>query len=173
MSPAASPRRSTEVWKTQHDAGVEALNTAPFLYREWIYPRRYKDFAGKDTMDAGSGPGIQVRLMAEHARRVTAVDLEAVDTTKAQTKDIAHKVDYVQADIATMDLGRQFDAVNCVGVIHHTDDPGKMFENLFEHTKVGGYLIVWAYAHEGNFLMRTLIEPIRHAFLRRASHKAL
>ena len=173
MSPPASPVRSTEVWKTQHDAGVEALKTATFLYDEWIYPRRYEDFAGKGVMDAGSGPGIQVRLMAEHARHVTAVDLEAVDTTKAQTKDIAHKVEYVQADIATIDLGKQFDAVNCVGVIHHTDDPTATFKNLFKHTKVGGYLIVWAYAREGNFLVRTLVEPVRSAFLQSASHKTL
>lgn len=173
MSPIASPERSTTVWRTQHDAGVDALKTATYLYREWIYPRRYEDCAGKDVMDAGSGPGIQVRLMAEHARHVTAVDLEALATTRAQTKDIAHKVDYVQADIATVDLGKQFDVVNCVGVIHHTDDPGATFRNLVRHTKAGGYLIVWAYAREGNFLVRRFVEPFRHAFLRKASHRTL
>jgi SAM-dependent methyltransferase len=126
-----------------------------------------------EVLDAGSGPGIQARLIAQYAKRVTAVDLEALATTREMTRDLADKIEYVYADIATMDLGRQFDAVNCVGTIHHTDDPDKTFRNLVKHTKAGGRVILWTYAYEGNWLMRNIVEPVRKRVLDRASHETL
>lgn len=162
--------RSTEVWKVQHRHGYDALADFPFLYHDWIHPNTIETFRGKDVLDAGSGPGVQARLIAEVARSVTAVDLEALDVTSAATRDLADRVQYVRADLATMDLGRQFDVVNCIGVIHHTDDPTRTFRNLVRHVKAGGRLIVWAYAREGNALVRTIVEPLRKRLLDRASH---
>jgi len=34
-----------------------------------------------------------------------------------------------------MDLGKQFDEVICIGVIHHTDDPSRTFEDLYKHCR--------------------------------------
>lgn len=165
--------RTTEVWKTQHDFAAEEMRYYAFLYDDWIFPNRYEDFRGLSVLDAGSGPGIQVDLIARYAKDVVAVDLEAIKTTLEQTSIAGSNISYVHADIATMDLCRQFDVVNCVGVIHHTDNPTRTFENLKRHTKKGGKLIVWAYAWEGNTLMRTLIEPLRKMLLGRASHFVL
>ncbi len=165
--------RTTKVWKVEHDFQAEELAKFEFLYRDWIYPWTYQDFQEKEVLDAGSGPGIQVRLIAQYAKHVTAVDLEAVNTTRERTCDITDKVDYVNADIGTMDLGKQFDVVNCVGTIHHTDDPNHTFQNLAKHTKPGGRLIIWTYAREGNWLMRVLVEPLRKRFLDQASHQTL
>jgi SAM-dependent methyltransferase len=165
--------RSTEVWKTQHQAQYETLNEAIFLYHDWIHPNTIETFRGKDVLDAGSGPGVQIRLMAEVARSVTAVDLEALDVSTEMTKDLAGKVHYVRDDIMNMDLGRQFDVVNCVGVIHHTDDPTVTFRNLFRHLRPGGRMIVWAYAREGNTLMRTVVEPLRKRLLDNAPHETI
>jgi SAM-dependent methyltransferase len=65
-----------------------------------------------------------------------------------------------------MDLGRQFDVVVCVGVIHHTDDPDRTFANLLRHCAPGGRVIVWTYSAEGNGPVRWLVEPVRKIFLR-------
>lgn len=165
--------RTTLAWKDQHDFAYEEDRRHDFLYREWIYPHTYEAFRGKEVLEAGSGPGVQTRLFAECAKRVTAVDKEAIATTQKSTKDLADKIEYVYADIATMNLGRQFDVVNCVGVIHHTDDPAKTFRNLVRHTKAGGLVIIWAYAREGNFLVRAFVEPLRKRFLGHASHATL
>lgn len=163
-------RRPTEVWKVQHQQGYDSLAEFPFLYHDWIYPNTIETFRGRDVLDAGSGPGIQVRLIADVARSVTAVDLEALDVTSHATSDLGERVRYVRADLATMDLGCQFDVVNCVGVIHHTDDPARTFQNLFRHLKPGGRMIIWAYAREGNALVRTIVEPLRKRLLDGASH---
>jgi SAM-dependent methyltransferase len=167
MSPTA---RSTEVWKTQHAIAHDSLAEFTFLYRDWIFPNTLETLRDKDVMDAGSGPGVQIRMMAEVARSVTAVDLEAIDVSQATTRDLSHKIRYIRADISTMDLGCQFDVVNCVGVIHHTDDPSVTFRNLFRHLKPGGRMIIWAYAEEGNLLMKGVVEPIRKLLLDRAPH---
>ena len=168
MSPTA---RSTEVWKTQHEIAHQSLAEFTFLYQDWIFPNTFETMRDKDVLDAGSGPGVQIRLMAETARSVTAVDLEAIDVSKATTRDLVDKIQYRRDDISTMDLGRQFDVVNCVGVIHHTDDPTVTFRNLFRHLKPGGRMIIWAYAREGNFLMRTIVEPVRKVLLDAAPHR--
>jgi 2-polyprenyl-3-methyl-5-hydroxy-6-metoxy-1,4-benzoquinol methylase len=168
-----TPARSTEVWKTQHQLAHETLAEFPFLYHDWIYPNTLETLRDKDVLDAGSGPGVQIRLMAQVARSITAVDLEALDVSTETTRDLAGKVHYVRDDISKMDLGRQFDVVNCVGVIHHTDDPTVTFRNLARHLKPGGRMIIWAYAREGNFLMANIVEPFRKRVLDKAPHQVI
>ena len=162
--------RSTAVWKTQHDFQYSELNQFLFLYWDWIHPNTQETFRGRDVLDAGSGPGVQIRMMAEVARSVTAVDLEALDTSREKTSDLSGRIRYVRGDISKMELGRTFDVINCVGVIHHTDDPTLTFWNLFRHLKPGGRMIIWAYAEEGNWLMKHLVEPFRKAVLDQAPH---
>jgi SAM-dependent methyltransferase len=79
----------------------------------------------------------------------------------------------IEADIASMNIGRQFDHVISVGVIHHTDDPDKTVANLVQHTKRGGRLTLWVYSKEGNFLVRCALEPFRKFFLTRLSRATL
>jgi len=167
------PERTTEVWKTQHDFQVKESLKFDFLYQDWIYPWKFENFRDKEVMDAGSGPGVHVRLIAPYAKHLTAVDLEALSTTRECTRDLSDKIDYINADISAMELGRQFDAVLCAGTIHHTDDPDRTFRNLAKHVRPGGRLIIWTYAYEGNFLVRHLVEPLRKRFLARSSHKVL
>jgi SAM-dependent methyltransferase len=64
-----------------------------------------------------------------------------------------------------VDLGRQFDVVFSIGVLHHTDDPDRSVANLARHVKPGGRLIVWVYSDEGNFLVKNVVEPVRKRFL--------
>ncbi len=171
--PLSTTDRSTEVWKTQHAIAHQSLSEFTFLYWDWIYPNTVETLRDKDVLDAGSGPGVQIRMMAEVARSVTAVDLEALDVSAQKTRDIAGKVTYVRDDIMKMDLGRQFDVVNCVGVIHHTDSPTATFKNLVRHLKPGGRMIIWAYAEEGNYLMKHFVEPFRKAVLDKAPHSVI
>ena len=165
--------RSTEVWKTQHELAYESLAEFPFLYHEWIYPNTLETLRDKDVLDAGSGPGVQIRLMAQVARSVTAVDLEALDVSEETTRDLVDKVQYIRDDISCMNLNRQFDIVNCVGVIHHTDEPTITFRNLARHLKPGGRMIIWAYAKEGNSLMAHVVEPFRKTVLDKAPHRVI
>ncbi|MCX7825844.1 MAG: methyltransferase domain-containing protein, partial [Verrucomicrobiae bacterium] len=113
------------------------------------------------------------RLLARGDEVVVVDNLVTGDTA-----NIAHLLDrpdftFVEADIASMDLGEQFDIVYCIGVIHHTDNPDRTFASIYKHCKPGGMVIIWTYSAEGNALVRFLVEPVRKLLLSRLSRRAL
>lgn len=135
------------------------------LFLHWIHPMTLEDFRGKTVLEAGCGGGQHTAFMAEHARSVTAVDLNTVDLARERTKDFSN-VRFVEADVAAMELGEEFDVVLSIGVVHHTDDPEATVKNLVNHLKPGGRLLLWVYSKEGNFLVGWGVEPFRKLFLR-------
>ncbi len=143
-----------------------------FLFEEWIAPATLADFQAKDVLEAGCGGGQHTAFIAPIATSVTAVDLNTADLARQRNRQFAN-VTFVEADIATMDLGRQFDVVCCIGVIHHTDDPDRTFANLYGHCKPGGRMIVWTYSAEGNGLVRFCVEPLRKLLFRHIPRRTL
>jgi len=137
-----------------------------FLFEDWIRPATIEYFKDKTVLECGCGGGQHTNFIAPIAKHVTAVDLNTVDIARERNK-VFDNVEFVDADIATMDLGRQYDIVFCVGVIHHTDDPDITFANMYRHSRPGGKMIVWTYSAEGNGLVRYLVEPFRKTILRR------
>ncbi len=153
MSPSANQAAWLYQWSALEDK-------SEMLFREWIHPFRLEDFRGKTVLDGGCGGGAHLRMVAAHAAEVVGVDLTCADLAAERTRDLP-SVSVQSGDLATLDLGRQFDVVYSVGVLHHTDDPGQCFRNLARHVKPGGRMIVWVYAHEGNFWNRALVEPLK------------
>lgn len=135
-----------------------------FLFQDWIKPNTLEDFRGKEILECGCGGGQHTMFVAPYAKSITAVDLNTTELAKKRNAG-SDNIEFVEADIAKMDLGKQFDIVFSIGVVHHTDDPDATIENLTKHVKPGGKLIVWVYSEEGNFLVERLIEPIRKCFL--------
>ncbi|HEX4047112.1 MAG TPA: class I SAM-dependent methyltransferase [Elusimicrobiota bacterium] len=154
-------RRQSE-W---HEQWSMLQDTELFLFQDWLAPLKLEDLAGKSVLEAGCGGGHHTLFLAAHAARVTAVDLNTVDLARERTKEFKN-VRFQEADVAAMDLGETFDAVVCVGVIHHTDDPDKTARNLIRHAKPGGRVAFWVYSKEGNWLVENVVEPLRRAFLR-------
>lgn len=131
-----------------------------WLFTEWIYPNTFETFRDKDVLDCGCGGGQHVLFVAPYARHVTGVDLNALESAKERTKELAN-VDLVEADLAAMDLGKKYDIVYSIGVLHHTDDPNTSFANIARHAKPSGKVIVWVYSKEGNFWNRYFVEPLK------------
>jgi SAM-dependent methyltransferase len=154
-------QQSDWLWQWSHFE-----DDAAELFLAWIAPQALEDFRGKEILDAGCGGGHHVRLVAPHAAEVVGVDLNCADVAAESCRALSN-VRILPGDIATMDLGRQFDVVYSVGVLHHTDDPDAAFHNLVHHVKPGGRLIVWVYSFEGNALNRWLVEPLRRRWLSR------
>ncbi|CAA7619102.1 conserved hypothetical protein [Magnetospirillum sp. LM-5] len=145
---------------------------AGFLFQDWILPATLDSFANKEVLECGCGGGHHTRIMAGVAARVTAVDLNTAELARGRMTDFAN-VEFVDADLTTMELGRQFDVVVCIGVIHHTDNPDRVFEVLLRHCRPGGLIVVWTYSAEGNALVRFGVEPLRKLLFRRLSRSKL
>jgi SAM-dependent methyltransferase len=158
MSEQARAPEWSDQWTRFHD-------DERFLFDDWIAPATLADFVGRDVLEGGCGGGQHTAFVAAVARSVTAVDRNTAELAEARHPGLEN-VKWVDADLATMDLGRTFDVVFSIGVLHHTDDPDRSFENLFRHLRPGGRMIVWVYSAEGNALVRWLVEPARRLFLR-------
>jgi SAM-dependent methyltransferase len=164
-----SPARKSPEWRQQWQM---FRDDERFLFDDWIAPLTLEDLRGQDVLEAGCGGGQHTAFMAPVARSVTAVDLNTADLARERNRGHPN-VRFIMGDIAAMDLGRQFDAVLCIGVIHHTDDPDAAFENLYRHCKPGGRVVIWTYSAEGNELVRYGVEPVRQLLLRHLPKVAL
>lgn len=155
----------TEQWTLVQDNEL-------FLFKDWIYPNRLEDFTGKEVLECGCGGGQHTSFVAPIAKSVTAVDLNTTEIAKERNKEFSN-VEFIESDIASMNLGKTFDIVFSIGVVHHTDNPDKTFNNLKKHVKQGGRLIVWVYSAEGNSLVKNFVEPFRKMFLKNMKRKNL
>lgn len=144
-----------------------------WLFTEWIKPNTLEEtFKDKDVLDCGCGGGQHLSFVSPHAKTVTGVDLNASDVARRNTRQLTN-VSVLDGDIATMDLGKQFDIVYCIGVLHHTDDPDASFRNIAKHAKPGGRVIVWVYSHEGNALNRIMVEGFKNLIVHRMPRSAV
>lgn len=153
-------KQSAWAWQWKH-----LTDDNQWLFEEWIEPNTLDTFRGKHVLDCGCGGGQHVSFVSPHATTVTGVDLNALESARERTKSLTN-VSLVEADIATMDLQRQFDVAYCIGVLHHTDNPDGSFRNIAKHVRLGGRVIVWIYSREGNWINEYILEPVKFMFIR-------
>jgi SAM-dependent methyltransferase len=111
--------------------------------------------ADLDILIAGCGTG---RETIETARRlagarVLAVDLSLTSLAYARRKTREHgvgNVEYAQADILKLgSIGRSFDVVSSVGVLHHLADPIEGWRVLLSLLRPGGFMRLGLYSRLG------------------------
>jgi len=113
-------------------AGEDVHGEADFVQR----------FAPASVLDAGCGTGRVGRELARRGLDVVGVDIDAEMLATAQRK--APGVDWRLADLATMDLGRSFEAAVLAGNVMIFLAPGSeqdVVTNLARHLQPGGLLI--------------------------------
>ena len=99
-------------------------------------------FAPASVLDAGCGTGRVGRELARRGLDVVGVDLDEAMLDTARQK--APRVDWRLADLATVDLGRSFDAVVMAGNVMIFLAPGSeaaVVANIARHLEPGGLLI--------------------------------
>ncbi len=101
---------------------------------------------------AGCGSGKQPVLSARRfiGAEVLAVDLSlaslAYGMRKARELRVSN-IEFAQADVLELGgLGRQFDLIECFGVLHHLDDPLEGWRVLTDLLKADGYMMVGLYS---------------------------
>lgn len=135
-------------------------NGEAFLFEEWVHPFKMGDFKDKIVLDCGCGAGDHLKLLSPIIKEGVGIDLNSSTVARKNTGKCSN-IRIVSGDIASVNLEKKFDVVYSIGVLHHTKDPTKSFNSLKQMVKSGGRVIVWVYSYEGNFLARSVIEPVK------------
>ncbi len=99
-------------------------------------------FAPESVLDAGCGTGRVGRELARRGIDVVGVDIDGEMLETAKRK--APGVDWRLADLASVDLGRTFDAIVMAGNVMIFVTPGteqEVVANMQRHLRSGGILI--------------------------------
>ncbi|MEO8457375.1 MAG: class I SAM-dependent methyltransferase [Chloroflexota bacterium] len=99
-------------------------------------------FSPQSVLDAGCGTGRVGRELAQRGLDVVGVDIDAemLDTAKRKSPDVEWRL----ADLATVDLGRTFEAIVMAGNVMIFLEPGTetaVVANMANHLAPGGRLI--------------------------------
>ena len=109
-----------------------------------------KDLDGKTVLEAGCGAGRFTEVLLEAGARVVAFDYS--NAVEACYKNNGHQDNLIlfQGDIYNIPLHKEsFDFIFCYGVLQHTPDPKKAFENLIRYLKPGGQIAIDCYLKDG------------------------
>ncbi|MCS5662536.1 MAG: class I SAM-dependent methyltransferase, partial [Dehalococcoidia bacterium] len=112
----------------------------------------YESPENPEILVAGCGTGQHALVTASRFSnaRVLAVDLSLSSLSYAmrKTNELSFaNIEYAQADIMELgDLGRQFDLIECVGVLHHLGDPLAGWRVLVDLLQPGGLMMIGLYS---------------------------
>ncbi len=136
---------------------------------------------------AGCGTGRHAAIVASAYpdAAVTAIDISqaSLDYGRRQCAALGiHGVEFQNLDLYDVaQLGRQFDAIHCGGVLHHLPDPERGLGALTEVLRPGGVMTIMVYSRLGRLSIaaaRTLIrdlaqQPVTDDLLREVRRRLL
>ena len=117
-----------------------------------LYSENIKDTSAPKILVAGCGTGQHSIETASHFRdsMVTAVDLSfsSLAYAKRKTDEIEiTNLEYMQSDILNLShLEKEFDIIECVGVLHHMSEPIEGWRVLTKILKSGGLMRIGLYS---------------------------
>lgn len=109
----------------------------------------------RDILIAGCGTGSHSIETAQRFpdAKVLAIDISRTSLAYARRKTREagiHNIEYAQADVLKLDtLGRSFDLIEAVGVLHHLSDPAKAWHVLGSILRPGGLMLVGLFSALG------------------------
>jgi SAM-dependent methyltransferase len=109
-------------------------------------------FAGKRCLDVGCGSGFAVWSMEQLGARCFACDISvsSLRAVRERLADSESRHGLVGGSALRLPFpSDNFDFVHCNGVLHHTTDPRKGFEELVRVTRPGGTVFVSLYGKGG------------------------
>jgi 2-polyprenyl-3-methyl-5-hydroxy-6-metoxy-1,4-benzoquinol methylase len=140
-------------WKTLPVGGPQSsleeimARLFPFLGKEELNQSSHPQI-----LVAGCGTGWIPNDLARHIRNasITALDLSlaSLGYAKRKSKELGiRSIEYFHGDIqnASM-LERQFDHINCYGVLHHMEEPQEGWRSLVNCLKPGGTMQIGLYS---------------------------
>ncbi len=133
-------------------------------FEEWLAPLARIDAADRRTLELGCGGGsLLVHLADWQPAMMVGVDLG--DSVQMAERNLAAVPEgrwrILRHDLVSFRDETPFDLVYCIGVLHHLHEPRAGFTSVLANTAPGGRFHCWVYAHEGNAVVRALVEPLR------------
>jgi 2-polyprenyl-3-methyl-5-hydroxy-6-metoxy-1,4-benzoquinol methylase len=137
--------------------GLAANRPVPFInyLQADIRPNTLAQFPALDhpqVLIAGCGTGSQPISCAQAYKNaaILAIDLSLPSLAYAKRKSdefgVAN-VEFMQADILDLPvLGKAFDVIECMGVLHHMADPVQGWRTLLELLKPNGFMKIGLYS---------------------------
>ena len=134
-----------------------------------LFNNRIREVKAPEILIAGCGTGQQSIETAAQIRdsKVFAIDLSlsSLAYAKRKTKKLGvQNIEYMQADILELEkLNKNFDIIECGGVLHHMDDPFAGWQVLVNCLKPGGLMRIGLYSELARRHIVKLREEIRDA----------
>jgi SAM-dependent methyltransferase len=144
-------------------------------FLDWIAPLTPEDFRDKVVLDAGCGKGRHSFSIAGYGiERLYAMDLSEAVFLAAEYTKAFRNVHCIRTNILKLPMAdASVHHVNCLGVLHHLEDPEAGLGELWRVLKPGGTLCLWVYAREGNGWIVHFVDPIRKGITSRIPTKLL
>jgi len=98
---------------------------------------------GATVLDVGAGGGWTTLFLAESGYRATGVDIAPanIEVAVARAQRIGVQAEFVAADMDTLNLNRQFDAVLVFDALHHTTRQSTVISRIANHLAPNGWVI--------------------------------
>lgn len=100
---------------------------------------------GRDVLEIGCGTGLNTRYLAEHARKVTAIDFSAGMLEKARANTGAANVKFQQGDIKNVwDVeDASVDVIVTTLVLEHIEDLAHVYKEAARVLRPGGEFLIF------------------------------
>jgi len=158
-------------WQTFHEGGFEQDRVFGLTLDEDIasffegLDIESSDLDGAIVLDAGCGSGSLTTELARRNPQATFIGLDlnpAIAEVYRASRDLAN-LHVVRASVFSVPAREEaFDFIWCNGVLHHTGDTRRGFDELARVTKRGGRLYAWLYERKPSPLVavRNLLQPL-------------
>jgi SAM-dependent methyltransferase len=132
------------------DTRLYLIETAARKSQVELHIHDFADFPawkGHTVLDLGCGIGITTVWFAAHCAKVTAVDISTASLGIARQRAAIAEVpvEFVRADIPTLDLARKFDLIFSFGVLHHVRNIDQALERIRLHCHSSSKLKLMVY----------------------------
>ncbi len=133
--------------RTQLDSAASRESEETFRAKTGLSP---VEVAGRLVLDVGCGMGRFADVVSRWGGQVVGIDLSlSVEAASANLGD-RENVRILQADLSRLPFRPDtFDIVYSLGVLHHTPNCEKAFQQLMPFVRPGGRLCVWVYGSMG------------------------
>ncbi len=138
------------------DSILTSLKDTKINYYKTLGIDPFTFFKNKVVLDGGCGTGEESMIIASlGAKKVVSIDLSDASLSKAKEKaEILgiKNIEFYKQSVLDIDFeDNSFDLVISAGVIHHTPDPYRGFQELCRVLKDGCPLMLFVYNNYGHF----------------------